>query len=102
MGRTHHDEEFRHERHQRHHPRQGRRHLWLLRLCALHLRGLPVLQLRAGSPGRLRLRLTRMKARAGDPTRAARRASLERYGTVDAGFRDPSGNGWTMIHAARG
>jgi len=23
----------------------------------------------------------------------------ERYGTVDAGFRDPSGNGWKMIQA---
>ena len=22
---------------------------------------------------------------------------IERYGTVDAGFRDPSGNGWKMI-----
>jgi len=22
---------------------------------------------------------------------------VERYGTVDAGFRDPSGNGWKMI-----
>lgn len=27
---------------------------------------------------------------------------VERYGTVDAGFRDPSGNGWKMIQAARG
>lgn len=25
---------------------------------------------------------------------------VERYGTVDAGFRDPSGNGWKMIEAA--
>jgi len=25
----------------------------------------------------------------------------ERYGTIDAGFRDPSGNGWKMIQAAR-
>ncbi|OOG39464.1 VOC family protein [Polaromonas sp. A23] len=24
---------------------------------------------------------------------------VERYGTVDAGFRDPSGNGWKMIEA---
>jgi len=24
-------------------------------------------------------------------------APIERYGTVDAGFRDPSGNGWKMI-----
>ena len=26
---------------------------------------------------------------------------VERYGKVDAGFRDPSGNGWKMIEAAR-
>lgn len=26
---------------------------------------------------------------------------VERYGSVDAGFRDPSGNGWKMIEAAR-
>jgi catechol 2,3-dioxygenase-like lactoylglutathione lyase family enzyme len=26
---------------------------------------------------------------------------MERYGTVDAGFRDPSGNGWKMIEARR-
>lgn len=26
-------------------------------------------------------------------------APVERYGTVDAGFRDPSGNGWKMIQA---
>ena len=26
---------------------------------------------------------------------------VERYGTVDAGFRDPSGNGWKMIETAR-
>ena len=25
---------------------------------------------------------------------------VERYGTVDAGFRDPSGNGWKMIQRA--
>ncbi len=24
---------------------------------------------------------------------------IERYGTVDAGFRDPAGNGWKMIQA---
>jgi catechol 2,3-dioxygenase-like lactoylglutathione lyase family enzyme len=24
---------------------------------------------------------------------------MERFGTVDAGFRDPSGNGWKMIQA---
>jgi catechol 2,3-dioxygenase-like lactoylglutathione lyase family enzyme len=26
---------------------------------------------------------------------------VERYGAVDAGFRDPSGNGWKMIQARR-
>ncbi len=26
----------------------------------------------------------------------------ERYGTVDAGFRDPSGNGWKMIQSPAG
>ena len=26
---------------------------------------------------------------------------VERYGNVDAGFRDPSGNGWKMIQAGR-
>lgn len=26
---------------------------------------------------------------------------VARYGKVDAGFRDPSGNGWKMIEAAR-
>jgi len=26
---------------------------------------------------------------------------VDRYGTVDAGFRDPSGNGWKIIQARR-
>ena len=26
---------------------------------------------------------------------------MDRYGTVDAGFRDPSGNGWKMIETHR-
>jgi uncharacterized glyoxalase superfamily protein PhnB len=26
---------------------------------------------------------------------------VARYGSVDAGFRDPSGNGWKMIEARR-
>jgi catechol 2,3-dioxygenase-like lactoylglutathione lyase family enzyme len=26
---------------------------------------------------------------------------MDRYGTVDAGFRDPSGNGWKLIQARR-
>ena len=29
-------------------------------------------------------------------------APVERYGTVDAGFRDPSGNGWKMIGLKHG
>lgn len=27
-------------------------------------------------------------------------APVDRYGSVDAGFRDPAGNGWKMIQAA--
>ena len=27
---------------------------------------------------------------------------IDRFGSVDAGFRDPAGNGWKMIQAARG
>lgn len=27
---------------------------------------------------------------------------VDRYGTVDAGFRDPAGNGWKMIQARSG
>jgi hypothetical protein len=26
---------------------------------------------------------------------------VERFGTVDAGFRDPSGNGWKLIQARK-
>lgn len=26
---------------------------------------------------------------------------IDRFGTIDAGFRDPSGNGWKMIQARR-
>ncbi|MGH7532390.1 MAG: VOC family protein, partial [Gemmatimonadales bacterium] len=26
---------------------------------------------------------------------------VDRYGTVDAGFRDPSGNGWKLIQSRR-
>ncbi|SMC17099.1 Catechol 2,3-dioxygenase [Andreprevotia lacus DSM 23236] len=29
-------------------------------------------------------------------------APMARYGTVDAGFRDPSGNGWKVIEAVAG
>jgi uncharacterized glyoxalase superfamily protein PhnB len=25
---------------------------------------------------------------------------IDRFGTIDAGFRDPSGNGWKMIQSA--
>lgn len=39
----------------------------------------------------------RMKARGVELTQEP----IERYGTVDAGFRDPSGNGWKMIQARR-
>ncbi len=39
----------------------------------------------------------RMRARGVEFTQEP----LERYGTVDAGFRDPSGNGWKMIEARR-
>lgn len=28
-------------------------------------------------------------------------APVDRYGTVDAGFRDPSGNGWKLIQSRR-
>ena len=27
---------------------------------------------------------------------------VDRYGTIDAGFRDPSGNGWKLIQARKG
>ena len=27
---------------------------------------------------------------------------VDRYGNVDAGFRDPSGNGWKMVEARKG
>jgi uncharacterized glyoxalase superfamily protein PhnB len=26
---------------------------------------------------------------------------VERYGNIDAGFRDPAGNGWKLIQAAK-
>ena len=35
----------------------------------------------------------RMRARGVEFTQEP----VDRYGTVDAGFRDPSGNGWKMI-----
>jgi catechol 2,3-dioxygenase-like lactoylglutathione lyase family enzyme len=38
---------------------------------------------------------TRMKAKGVEFTQEP----VDRYGTVDAGFRDPSGNGWKMIEA---
>ena len=34
---------------------------------------------------------TYLRTRLGEP--------VERYGTLDAGFRDPSGNGWKMRQA---
>jgi uncharacterized glyoxalase superfamily protein PhnB len=39
----------------------------------------------------------RMRARGVEFTQEP----VERYGTVDAGFRDPSGNGWKLIGARR-
>jgi len=39
----------------------------------------------------------RMRARGVEFTQAPE----ERYGTVDANFRDPSGNGWKMIESRR-
>ena len=39
----------------------------------------------------------RMRARGVEFTQEP----VERYGTVDAGFRDPSGNGWKMIEARK-
>ncbi len=39
----------------------------------------------------------RMRARGVEFTQEP----TERYGSVDAGFRDPSGNGWKMIQAPR-
>jgi catechol 2,3-dioxygenase-like lactoylglutathione lyase family enzyme len=40
----------------------------------------------------------RMKARGVEITQEP----IERFGTIDAGFRDPSGNGWKMIQTRRG
>ncbi|CAM3854109.1 VOC family protein [Bordetella tumulicola] len=39
---------------------------------------------------------TRLKANGVEFTQEP----VERYGSIDAGFRDPSGNGWKMIQAA--
>ena len=39
----------------------------------------------------------RMRARGVEFTQEP----TDRYGTVDAGFRDPSGNGWKMIESRR-
>lgn len=39
----------------------------------------------------------RLRARAVEFTQEP----VERYGSVDAGFRDPSGNGWKLIEARR-
>ena len=39
----------------------------------------------------------RMRARGVEFTQEP----IERYGTVDAGFRDPSGNGWKMLQTRR-
>jgi catechol 2,3-dioxygenase-like lactoylglutathione lyase family enzyme len=39
----------------------------------------------------------RMRARGVEFTQEP----VERYGSIDAGFRDPSGNGWKMIQSQR-
>lgn len=39
----------------------------------------------------------RLRAAGADVTQEP----VERYGNVDAGFRDPSGNGWKMIQSRR-
>jgi uncharacterized glyoxalase superfamily protein PhnB len=39
----------------------------------------------------------RMRTRGVEFTQEA----VARFGSVDAGFRDPSGNGWKMIEARR-
>jgi len=44
-----------------------------------------------------RVAFDRMRARGVEFTQEP----VDRYGTVDAGFRDPSGNGWKMIEARR-
>ncbi|MFO0668090.1 MAG: VOC family protein [Polyangiaceae bacterium] len=44
-----------------------------------------------------RAAFTHMKARGVEFTQEP----VERYGAVDAGFRDPSGNGWKMIEARK-
>jgi len=44
-----------------------------------------------------RAAFARMKAKGVEFTQEP----VERYGTVDAGFRDPSGNGWKMIEARK-
>jgi hypothetical protein len=31
--------------------------------------------------------------------RSCTQEPMERYGSIDAGFRDPSGNGWKMVQA---
>jgi catechol 2,3-dioxygenase-like lactoylglutathione lyase family enzyme/AraC-like DNA-binding protein len=42
----------------------------------------------------------RLRAHA-RPRREFTQEPVDRYGTVDAGFRDPSGNGWKLIQARR-
>ena len=47
--------------------------------------------------GDCRAAYDRMRARGVEFTQEP----VDRYGTVDAGFRDPSGNGWKMIESRR-
>ena len=56
--------------------------------------GMPPLVLKVGD---CRAAHARMLARGVEFTQEP----TERYGTLDAGFRDPSGNGWKMIEARR-
>jgi hypothetical protein len=44
-----------------------------------------------------RIAYDRMRARGVEFTQEP----VDRYGSVDASFRDPSGNGWKMIEARR-
>ena len=45
--------------------------------------------------------VTRKQALANASEEAVEEAPEERYGNVDANFRDPSGNGWKMIQSGR-
>ena len=44
-------------------------------------------------------RMTRMRSRLRTKGVEFTKEPMDRYGAVDASFRDPSGNGWKMIEA---